>query len=225
MRQDLAEYMQSGLMNNPDTISWIYFDNGDPEAEDTPDPLPDVFDTEGNPLENRTQDVYYLNYNHEFSEMQIVENLGELNSDVPETVYNFATKALADCKAAGSTEYFIAFSSHGTGFEGFGGDENTGRHLEGVQTNNDIVSALQSALDDNGIDKFDIVGFDACLMMAYGAVDDFTSVSKYFLASEEVEPGHGKFSTALALKLWSFHHTVSKLCFHNHSTQDGLTLV
>ncbi|CAJ1934845.1 unnamed protein product [Cylindrotheca closterium] len=194
IRQDLAEYMQSSLMKNPDTISWVYFDNGDPEAEGTPDPLPDIFDTAGNPLENRTQDVYYLSYNHEFSEMQIVENLGELNSDTMSVVQDFATTAFRDCSEKGATEYMMAFSSHGAGFGGFGGDDVARRRRLGQLLDNGSISgALRSAIDSEiGVGaKLNVLGFDACLMSDYGALDDYSSITENFLASEDVEPGHG----------------------------------
>ena len=54
--------------------------------------------------------------------------------------------------------------------------------------------ALKKALEDvNGApDKFDVIGFDACLMSAVGSADEYHEVAKYLLASEPVEPGHGK---------------------------------
>jgi len=39
--------------------------------------------------------------------------------------------------------------------------------------------------------KFDVIGFDSCLMQSFDAADDYSSVGKYYLASEQVEPGHG----------------------------------
>ncbi|KAL3928668.1 MAG: hypothetical protein SGBAC_012550 [Bacillariaceae sp.] len=197
IRQDLEEYHESSMIQDPTTTTWVYFDHRNfdttPVQEEIGISLPFVYDGQGNPLSSEKPDgSFYYFYDHTLQKLIVDSDLGELNSDVSQTVYDFATRALGDCKAAGSTEYFIAFSSHGSGFEGFGGDENTARRRLGdVQTNTDIMSALRSALDDNGIDKFDVIGFDACLMMAYGALDDYKSLSKYFIASEEVEPGHG----------------------------------
>ena len=37
------------------------------------------------------------------------------------------------------------------------------------------------------LDKFDILGFDACLMAAFEAVAKFSKYCDYFLASEELE--------------------------------------
>ena len=45
--------------------------------------------------------------------------------------------------------------------------------------------------------KVQVVGFDACLMSALGAADDFMAVADNLLASEAVEPGHGKLTYCL----------------------------
>ena len=46
-----------------------------------------------------------------------------------------------------------------------------------------------------GPSKLQVLGFDACLMQAVGAADDYFDVADYILASEAVEPGHGKFGS------------------------------
>lgn len=61
-----------------------------------------------------------------------------------------------------------------------------------LATNKDIASGIRSALDSaaGGV-KLEVLGFDACLMQAVGAADDYVGVADYILASEAVEPGHG----------------------------------
>jgi len=44
-----------------------------------------------------------------------------------------------------------------------------------------------------------VIGFDACLMQAVDAVDDFRSIIKYYLASEATEPGHGTYLSCFFL--------------------------
>lgn len=72
-------------------------------------------------------------------------------------------------------------------------DENGRRNL--LQTNQDVALAIRGALDatgaGDGSGMLDVIGFDACLMQAVGAADDYKGVAKYILASEAVEPGHG----------------------------------
>jgi len=118
---------------------------------------------------------------------------GEINGDNPQVVYDFVTTALRDCIARGAAEYMVVFSSHGGGFDGFGGDENPGRRRL-IQSNRELSSALAQALNDvpSAPTKFDVLGFDACLMQAFDAADDYGNVTKYLLASESIEPGHGK---------------------------------
>jgi hypothetical protein len=50
---------------------------------------------------------------------------------------------------------------------------------------------IMQGLAQARLDKFDILGFDACLMMAFEAVAKFSKYCDYYLASEELEPGHG----------------------------------
>jgi hypothetical protein len=116
----------------------------------------------------------------------------EQDGDDPNVVFNFAVQALSDCVAKGATEYFFAFSSHGAGFWGFGGDENPDDSRP--QFNDRIVNALATALTTvpGAPSIYDVIGFDACLMQAVGAMDEYRDISRYFLASEAVEPGHGK---------------------------------
>ena len=149
------------------------------------------------------------------------ESNQELDGDDPDTVYSFAVTALADCIQKGSKEFMIVFSSHGTGFLGFGGDDYDRRRrrrrrnlFSGLQNetedesspsrqrslrqpNSDIVRALRQALTDttSAPTQFDVIGFDACLMMSIGALDDYRDIAKYTLASQAVEPGHGMYDT------------------------------
>lgn len=126
------------------------------------------------------------------------ELAGEQDSDSPTVLLAFLEKALTDCVAKGATEYFLAFSSHGGGFAGFGGDSHE-RRRRLIQSNTSIRDAIQTALSNvpGAPEQLDVLGFDACLMQAMGAIDDFMGVAKYFLASEATEPGHGKESIVL----------------------------
>ena len=101
---------------------------------------------------------------------------------------------MTDCVAKGKSERFIAFSSHRGAFSGFGGDANTGERRRLTQSNQYIDGALVAALADveGAPEMFDVLGFDACLMSYYTALDDYHQITKYYLASEAVEPGHGK---------------------------------
>lgn len=139
-----------------------------------------------------------MTWDHDLDLMVVDVTLDtEQNGDDPQTVIDFVTHALTDCVARGTTEYFVAFSSHGAGWGGFGGDDNTFRRRSLSQTNLNLANALRQSLAAvaGAPAIFDVLGFDACLMSAVGALDDFDTVAKYLLASEATEPGHGKCST------------------------------
>ncbi len=199
IRGDLEEFVSSPLIKSQSLTSWVYFDHRNfffSLSENIYDRLPFVYNKDGSERSgDKPEGSFYFRYDHGLGKLIIEEDLGELNSDSPQTVEDFVDRGLADCISRGSEEFMIVFGSHGGGFLGFGGDENMRRNNRAlVQENNLIVGALRSALDKNlgPGSKFDIVGFDACLMQALGAADDYKSVAKYLLASEEVEPGHGK---------------------------------
>ena len=163
-------------------------------AEDIKDPLLNVFSTDGTALTTKSTGSQYFTFVHATKKMELDSELGELNGDDPNTLYNFLLRALGDCVARGSNEYFLLFSSHGSGIFGFGGDENQ-RRRRLAQNNADIVLAIRQALSDTpgAPDVLDVLGFDACLMQSFDAIDEYRDVTKYFLASEATEPGHGKF--------------------------------
>lgn len=208
---DLREFTESSLIKTPTMTTWVYFDhrnygtsvdsheqhhNDDDgmhsEAGDIIEPMPFVYNKDGSSQTGeKPQGSFYFKQDHSLGKLVIEEDLGELNGDSPETVLNFVNHALADCIANEAEEYMIVFSSHGGGFEGFGTDDHPGRLL--YQTNSNITGALRSALDSNlGEEyKFDVIGFDACLMQSFNAADDYSAVGQYYLASEEIEPGHG----------------------------------
>lgn len=196
IRIDLEELVSSELIQTPSLTSWIYFDHRNfGTNEDINDRLPFVYNKDGSERTGeKPEGSFYFRQDHDLGKLVIEEDLGELNSDSPETVKNFVNTALADCISRGSEEYMIVFGSHGGGIVGFGGDENNRRRQrELLQTNAQITGALRSSLDANlgPGSKFDVVGFDACLMQALGTADDYKSVTKYLLASEDLEPGHG----------------------------------
>jgi hypothetical protein len=176
--------------------TWVYFDHRNfGSDEDIFEPLENVFTSDGSPLSGQKPETsQYLRWDHSLQEMVVDQTLPEeQNGDDPQVVYNFLFTALTDCVAKGATEYFAAFSSHGSGFWGFGGDDNPGRRKL-TQLNSYLLIALTQALEDviGAPNQYDVIGFDACLMQAVGAADDYRDIAKYILASEATEPGHGE---------------------------------
>ena len=186
---------QSAMTQAASTVTWVYFDalnEGDPDY--TGGPLANVYNSDGTPLTESFEGSRYLRWDHGLGKMVVDLTLPEeQGSDSPTVVQSFLEYALTDCVAKGKTEYFLAFSSHGGGYAGFGGDNHGRRRL--LQAPSSIRSAIAASLSSvpGAPSQLDVLGFDACLMQSMGAMDDFLDITQYYLASEAVEPGHGKY--------------------------------
>jgi hypothetical protein len=188
LRQDYNELANSPVIAGDELRVWIYYDalNQGGQA------LPSTVDANGNAVGGTFTGSRYITYDPGFGSMMVDTELpGEQNSDTAQQVEDFLSHALSDCLDNGYDSLMAVFSSHGGGFAGYGGDENARRKL--LQTNANVASAIRAALDGNSDapDKLQVLGFDACLMQAVGAADDYMSVADYIIASEAVEPGHG----------------------------------
>jgi len=190
LRQDYQELTNSAVVRRTDELRvWIYYDalNQGGQA------LPNTVDNNGNAVTSTFTGSRYVTYDPNYQQMRVDQELpGEQNSDTQASVQNFLEHALDDCLGDGFFSLFAIFSSHGGGFAGYGGDENGRlRSRQLLQTNAGVASAIRTALSNKGQSQLDVIGFDACLMQAVGAADDYEDVARYLLASEAVEPGHG----------------------------------
>lgn len=78
---------------------------------------------------------------------------------------------------------FLVLWNHGGGFEGYGHDENFNRMLS--------VAEVEGALTQSDLPKLELLGFDACLMANLEVAATLQNETRYLIASEELEPGHG----------------------------------
>ena len=93
--------------------------------------------------------------------------------------------------------YILVLWDHGGGFSnGYGVDELNRKKDHRTMLVNEMISALQNA----GV-RFDIIGFDACLMQTLETAVAFEPYADYFIASEESEGGYGWFYTSAFGKL------------------------
>jgi hypothetical protein len=88
-----------------------------------------------------------------------VEDLDELDSGAPETLTDFVVWAINNYPAK---KYALILSDHGAGWMGGWNDDapNEGSAL----SVDEIDQALGAALAETGVDRFEFIGFDACLM-------------------------------------------------------------
>lgn len=87
--------------------------------------------------------------------------------------------------------YMLVMWDHGGGFaSGYGQDDLNKRPEDNIIRSSEILDAIKGA----GV-KFDMIGFDACLMQDVELASAFEPYADYYLASQETEPGYGWFYT------------------------------
>ncbi len=117
-------------------------------------------------------------------ELVLLEKDSQKNMGDADTLSDFINYCYDNYPAE---QYGLILWNHGGGaFSGYGYDELT----------NDCLSLMEmtNALDDtpfNGSEKFEWIGFDACLMASIEIADAFAPYSKYLIASQEPEPCWG----------------------------------
>ncbi|MHB8129922.1 MAG: clostripain-related cysteine peptidase [Mobilitalea sp.] len=85
-------------------------------------------------------------------------------------------------------KFVVILWDHGAGAQGFGYDENN--LGDPSLTLKEINGALKAA-EATSKKKFEMVGFDACLMANIETATALQDYASYMVASEELEPGHG----------------------------------
>jgi hypothetical protein len=116
----------------------------------------------------------------------LVQSLGEVDTGDPQTLIGFVTWAVQSYPAK---KYALIMSDHGGGWTGGFSDMSASSYSD--LSIPEIVSSIEQIRQNTGIDKFELIGFDACLM---GQIEVFGSLypySNYMVASEEVIPGYG----------------------------------
>ena len=124
-------------------------------------------------------------------DIETVEMLDELTCmSEPESLTDFIVWTKKNYPA---DRYMLVLWDHGGGFaSGYGVDRLNDR------TDNEMTmkaSEILSAIKDADM-KFDLIGFDACLMQNIEYAYKLEPYADYYLASEETEPGTGWFYTA-----------------------------
>jgi hypothetical protein len=143
---------------------------------------------------------FYLTQDDDLSRVRskMVADLGEAPMADPRTLVDFVTWAAKNYPA---DRYVLILSDHGMGWPG-GWTDSTPARRSGVRAPlasrlgsalylNEIDDALAQVRSATGIDQFELVGMDACLM---GQVEVFSALAphaRYAVASQEVEPALG----------------------------------
>ena len=115
----------------------------------------------------------------------VVESIGEADMGDPQTLVDFVTWAITNYPAQ---KYALIMSDHGGGWTGGFSDASS---QNSALTMPEIVSAIEVIRQTTGVDKFEMMGFDACLMAQIEVFGTLYPYSNYMVASEEVVPAYG----------------------------------
>ncbi len=133
---------------------------------------------------------YYLTQDSDLSkvESELIEDLGEADMAQKETLGDFATWAIENYPAR---KVMLIMSDHGAGWVGGYYDPEPGGDDQNHMSLETIAEALGEIQGNTGIDKLELVGFDACLMGQLEVFSALVPYAKYAIASQEVEPSMG----------------------------------
>lgn len=124
---------------------------------------------------------------------ELVEDLGDVNSADPATLATFITEGI-EANRAGN--YALIISDHGASWPGIGPDEGSDFDVLDLA---EMTEGISAGLEAAGVDKLDLLGFDACLMANYEVASAMAPLADRMVASQELEPGHGWDYTSLQL--------------------------
>lgn len=140
------------------------------------------------------------------NDVLLLDDLGNKDMSLPSTIQNFFKWGVTQFPA---NKYIAIFWDHGGGpNDGFGGDE---LHSEAATSISELSGAMQNVSQVTG-KKFEIIGFDTCLL---GNVETFAGLApytNYLIGSEDLEPGLG----------WQYNTFLSYV--NTHPTANGLNI-
>ena len=140
---------------------------------------------------------------------EMLDDLGEVNMADGGTLVDFVTWAMQNYPA---DRYVLVLSDHGMGWPGGwsdpapgGTDPGRAPLISALDGDNLFLSEIDQALgqirQQTGLDKFDIIGMDACLMSQLEVYAALQPHAHYVVASEETEPSLGWAYAAFLQKL------------------------
>jgi hypothetical protein len=137
---------------------------------------------------------------------QELEDLGEKNMGDPQTLVDFITWGVKEYPAQ---HYALVLWDHGSSWAGVAFDDTDGE--KGI-TLPELDAALRTAQSQSGLDRFDLIGFDACLMAQLDVMQTIAPYGRVAVASAELEPNDG----------WAWDVWLKQL--NQDSTQDAATV-
>jgi Clostripain family len=126
-----------------------------------------------------TAKLLYVDHN----QLEELDDWGEANMGDPATLKRFLQTAV---KSYPAQHYGIVFEDHGTGWPGACSDESND---DDMLTADEIAASLKQITATTG--KFELIGFDTCLMGNFEVAKALAPYGQVMVASEELEPGEG----------------------------------
>jgi|GEM_PF-2504247 len=117
---------------------------------------------------------------------QLVESLGETNTGDAAVLADFVKWGIQTYPAE---HYALVIWDHGGSWFGIAADSSTPDY-DGL-TMPELKDALSQVTRQTGVDKLDIIGFDACLMGALEVYRTIQPYADYAIASPDLIPGFG----------------------------------
>lgn len=129
---------------------------------------------------------------------KLVAELGNVNMADPKTLLDFALWAM---KTYPADKYVLILSDHGMGWPGGMTDPNSSgthatnaplaRQMGNIMYLHELDQALGQIRNAARLDKFELIGLDACLMSQLEVYSALADHARYAVASEETEPSLG----------------------------------
>ena len=124
-------------------------------------------------------------FTNDINSRRVDNDLGEANMGDPQTLIDFATWGIQNYPAK---HYGLIIWDHGGSWTGIGFDNSAdGDSLSMAE----MSDAFKTITQQTGIGKFDLLGFDACLMSGYEVYNAIAPYGRYAVASAELIPGDG----------------------------------
>ncbi len=114
-----------------------------------------------------------------------LDDLGEQNMGDPQTLVDFITWGVEQFPAQ---HYALVIWDHGSSWAGIAFDDSSDK--KGISLP-ELDVALRTAQSQTGVEKFDLIGFDACLMAQIDVLQTIEPYGNVAVASAELEPNDG----------------------------------
>ncbi|MBN1564003.1 MAG: hypothetical protein JXA10_09190, partial [Anaerolineae bacterium] len=116
----------------------------------------------------------------------VVEHLGEINSGDADVWADFVIWGVTNYPAE---KYMLVLWDHGGAWISHSSDEDSGDDMDLAE----FTDALDRIKAETGVRKFEVIGFDMCLMAQLEVYQTIEPYANYGIGSEENEPGAGWF--------------------------------